>query len=124
MILELEDLAPYLPYGLKIQCKDGRIEQLSTLTQGTLNIEGRGTAYGMFCDIEDIKPILRPLSQFYTTRNGYGGYIALIDFKDAIMNKSLPYKVFLNLIKNHFDVFGLLEEGLAIDINTIENEKE
>jgi hypothetical protein len=31
----------------------------------------------------------------------------------------LPYSVFKNLFEWHFDVFGLIEQGLAIDINTL-----
>ena len=31
----------------------------------------------------------------------------------------LPYNIVSKLFENHFDVFGLIEKGLAIDINTI-----
>lgn len=31
----------------------------------------------------------------------------------------LPYHTFKNLLEWHFDVFGLIEKGLAIDINTL-----
>ena len=32
----------------------------------------------------------------------------------------LPYSLVQDLIKNHFDILGLIEKGLAIDINTLE----
>ena len=35
--------------------------------------------------------------------------------------EGLPYSIFEILLKNHFDVFGLIEKGLAIDINTIKS---
>ena len=34
----------------------------------------------------------------------------------------LPYLLVQDLIKHHFDVFGLIEKGLAIDINTLEKQ--
>jgi hypothetical protein len=34
---------------------------------------------------------------------------------------NLPYLIYSHLLKNHFDVFGLVEAGLAIDINTLKN---
>lgn len=33
----------------------------------------------------------------------------------------LPFAVVKLMIEYHFDVFGLIERGLAVDINTIEN---
>ena len=33
--------------------------------------------------------------------------------------KYLPYGVVEKLLEWHFDIFGLLEKGLAVDINTI-----
>ncbi|MDR0266002.1 MAG: hypothetical protein LBJ04_22505 [Sphingobacterium sp.] len=35
----------------------------------------------------------------------------------------LPYAVVQKLIKWHFDVFGLIEKGLAIDMNSIEGKE-
>lgn len=44
-------------------------------------------------------------------------------FTDLLINrgrtKETPYHFFNWLIENHFDVFGLIEKGLAIDINTL-----
>ena len=44
-------------------------------------------------------------------------------FTDIIINaggiNDTDYWLVENLLKNHFDVFGLIEKGLAIDINTI-----
>ena len=57
MKLELKHLAPYLPYGLKIQGKGGRVE--------TLGIEVGMTAKTINCAAilyYGYKPILRPLT--------------------------------------------------------------
>ncbi len=35
------------------------------------------------------------------------------------MMKNCPYEVMEKLLSWHFDVFSLIEKGLAIDINTL-----
>ena len=37
-----------------------------------------------------------------------------------IEHKTLEYECMIDLLKNHYDVFGLITKGLAIDINTLE----
>lgn len=41
------------------------------------------------------------------------------DFSCCTEQNILSYKYVMQLIKWHYDVFGLIEKGLAIDINTI-----
>lgn len=41
------------------------------------------------------------------------------DMVDEIVHES--YLLMQKLIEWHFDVFGLIEKGLAIDINTLKN---
>lgn len=47
-------------------------------------------------------------------------------FTDLLICRGLiretPYHFYEWLIKNHFDVFGLIQSGLAIDINTLSKE--
>lgn len=103
--------------------------------------------------IQYIKPILRPLSDLTKLINyGLSSYIfiELFEIGDtdgfiyefdsgnikllnllesiSIHNNShdinyLPYPVVEMMYEKHFDVFGLIEQGLAIDINTLKNEK-
>lgn len=44
-------------------------------------------------------------------------------FTDIIVNaggiNDTDYWLVENLLKNHFDVFGLIEKGLAVDINSL-----
>jgi hypothetical protein len=120
MELQLKHLAPYLPYQLKIL--DG---------WGDIKILDYSYLKNPHC-----KPILRPLSDL-------GKYIdsfQLIDSFDTVYCeitntlKLFPHGGFNNvewsfLIDNyillqklfelHFDVFELIEKGLAIDINTL-----
>jgi hypothetical protein len=142
MKLELKHLAAYLPYGLKFDGKrngwvsfDGNIK---TLCPEDLN--GRW---------EIIKPILRPLSDLtkeievngekfvpnYILNNSFRNYS-----KDLMPYKYTGYNLELNietenysqtidlfdgflivqkLLEWHFDIYGLIDAGLSIDINTL-----
>jgi hypothetical protein len=105
MKLELKHLAPYLPYGLSILDGWGDVR---TLDYSYLN--------NIHC-----KPILRPLSDLMS-----GEFMDnIISQKERIEIKKLntchwlSYNSFQYLLKHHFDVFGLIEKGIAIDINTL-----
>lgn len=121
MNLELKHLAPYLPYGLKLWYehtdKKGQISNVYTIGEGydnddiKISIDGGSDEH-----IWMYKPMLRPMSY-------------LQEFSPAIYEYGwLPHKnVYgmqhleaLILFENHFDVFGLIEKGLAIDINELE----
>ena len=66
-----------------------------------------------------IKPILRPLSDL--TKEGFV-YLHNYLTKEIDNDISLlHYRDIQILLKNHFDVFGLIEKGLAIDINTLKD---
>ena len=131
--LELKHLAPYLPYGLKIQgINHGEIAELSCCTETSVNITARTFQYGMWADIFDIKPILRPLSDLtkviqhngnefipYIEYNYIREFLEELSTLDHTYMDHVQYKVIEVLFELHFDVFGLIEKGLAIDINTI-----
>ncbi len=116
MKLELKHLAPYLPYGLK-----GNYE-LSDVVP-TAKHELRDKELRIDCVdffLKYAKPILRPLSdlkkinklstiKFYVNGNFY------IDSEYWKVQRN----AFEYLFKHHFDVFGLIEQNLAIDINTV-----
>jgi hypothetical protein len=119
MKLKIEDLAPYLPYGLKIKTNNQIIEMLASelhhsyYTSINNVIEGVGH-----------KPILRPLSDLtedVVIEIGIIG-IDVDNVLNAVIHNDMSYmeySVHTILVKNHFDVFGLIEKGLAIDINTL-----
>ena len=81
----------------------------------------------------DFKPILRPLSdltqneliQELGTTIGHLDWITIERdhwirfYSHEYWLNDIPYVMYKYLIKNHFDVFGLIKKGLAIDINTI-----
>lgn len=74
-----------------------------------------------------IKPILRPLSDL-TKEIGFNGedvklYDLMTDYTKVYWNDidpmDMPYNDVQILLKYHFDIFGLIEQNLAIDINTL-----
>ena len=131
MKLELKHLAPYLPYKLKLipDCgNDGKLTSLDAEI-GYVNF-GWGDAF----KIEDVKPVLRPLSDLlkYVWQEGeqfkvfktFGLIDELEDQMEWIgegrfFTQEIPYEIMEVLFEGHFDVFDLLGEGLATDINTL-----
>ena len=92
--------------------------------------------------LNEIKPILRPLTDLTKEIERKGKkskpiwdlYSAIIEagenpnIAEMVLNRlirkeidveMLPYFVYLKLLEWHFDVFGLIEKGEAIDINTL-----
>lgn len=132
MKLELKHLAPYLPYGLRVIHGDGRkLEMtcgniLGKKEKHVMEINGvLNSQYGPY----KTKPILRPLIE-------YKNFEDILDefsendhesLEDAffLLGRSLNCFDFINysqiqlMFKHHIDVFGLIEKGLAIDINTL-----
>ena len=138
MKLELKHLAPYLPYGLKtkyflsdaIVLNEGQPEELrdKLLTEDNIKFVRN------FC-----KPILRPLSDLtkeievngekFKADNKFWGFNSFKYYFNqfdkwesafAYLNSRAPYGLVQVLFEWHFDVFGLIPQGLAIDINTLE----
>lgn len=118
--LTIEHLAAYLPYGLKVAPIFGGYAILDVE-----NID-RVLAYN-----KPVKPILRPLSDLTKeiTHNGEAfvpiyridemGYRIHGLTLDGIGLLAMPYWVVCKLHSWHFDIYGLIDAGLAIDINTI-----
>ena len=138
--LELKHLAPYLPYGLKFQSSmDKPFEEYGR--QPTWTFDGMTKLFGDYClntleypdayPIQLVKPILRPLSYLTKEIEVNGKKFVPIDYflgddVDLILNaiqikdlSYLPYNLIQKLFEWNFDVFGLIEKGLAIDINTL-----
>jgi len=118
MKLELKHLAGYLPYELKIQRFDGII---FNVTDSIYNLPN--------ALLINFKPILRPLSdltkdEFYSLWSHENDYESIeqcskLDCESFLkINFSLYF--WNEIYENHFDIYGLIEKGLAIDINTLE----
>jgi len=141
MKLQLKHLAPYLAYGLKMQfiIRDV-VEKTGTLTRITHDQElTHPTKIAIdYDDSEHIwmfKSILRPMSDL-VKEDFLNLYYQAVDEKtddswllEAIEGghnfiyadfQNLTYRSISFLFEHHFDVFGLIDAGLAIDINTIQ----
>ena len=131
--LELRHLAPYLPYGLKIQMNDGDIFTLYGIKgkNRMIYIELHGES------VEDLttgKPILRPLSDLTKEIEHIkdinelcnGDCESWNDINYRVFTKSRArvsgntvIQVYTYLISKHYDLFGLIDKNLAININKL-----
>ena len=116
MKLELKHLAPYLPYELKI-LNGKEYDIVNGIDNKTVISLFRGHLEN-FTTIENVKPILRPLSDL-TEEHANNCNYSYRDFKWEIINKNVSVNIWNDLLSNHYDVFGLIDAGLSIDINTI-----
>lgn len=121
--LELKHLAPYLPYGLTCLWGDKR-KEIYTIMGVSFNrkLSVRVNWYKQTMQIFAFKPILRPLSDLTNedikkTDLGFLGFENLKNDIDTI--NVMTFQDVHFLLSNHFDVFGLIDKGLAIDINTL-----
>ena len=127
MKLELKHLSAYLPYRV-------RLSKIHFLTFGS----NEGNGIGSLIHVLDTKSNhfkmwLRPLSDLTKEIEVNGEMFipiqwfedqAYIDwehikFSDYINPLTLPYCWVNKLIEWHFDIFGLIDAGLAVDINTV-----
>ena len=151
MKLELKHIAPYLPYGLKVAYvgygeHEKEIKELVGLNINSelwIKISEIGINNQSGEQPKNIKPILRPLSDLTKKieHNGekfvpskkiendfaceWGSMAEEILFplfdKNHTDIKIIPFNIMLKLFEWHFDVFNLIENNLAIDINTLNN---
>ena len=120
---EEQNLIPYLPYKLQITYR-GDVTELTGIHTGEEGLI-RGQS---IIDIDDDdypfnsdywKPILRPLSDLTKEDAIYHDYQDEGHLERSLLSGHAPYSVWVKFVSEHFDVFGLIEKGLAIDINTI-----
>lgn len=148
----MEVISAYLPYKLKCKVVDQSIEKIAELSgvysDGSCVFHDIVESHKGFTEV---KPILRPLSDLTITEywriSGkdknknfgfwYGKYNGFSDKREYIYHEGysskkffinegydqFPYKMIEFFLKHHFDVFGLIEKGKAIDINTVKEWK-
>lgn len=133
--LTLEELTPYLPYGLKAQmslCFDQQtIVEIVGLSFEFVELSGIRDTVTEHFEISEIKPILRPLSDL-TKEIEHNGErfvpmdVLYDDFRETDLLHFNPNDIFnqsYNLVQKvlewHFDVFGLIDKGLAVSIHDV-----
>lgn len=145
MELEFKHIAPYLPYGLNWFCLDKDSREIEELPLVSINLASEELSIGgMDITIDElpypngltIKPILRPISDLTKEIEVSGekfvprvkmGLIHdvsgnnILNYRtgDRINILSLPYYQIEYLFEWHFDVFGLIESGLAHKMENI-----
>jgi DNA phosphorothioation-dependent restriction protein DptG len=145
MELEPKHLAPYFAHELKCmveyEVNDNQIVNLLAMSNGMISVSKKSFPYSENLQLCDIKPILRPLSDLTKVIevNGekfipwewfnenpsenhcevYEEWFEHIEDNNWASWVSAPYELTQKMIEWHFDVFGLIEKGLAININDL-----
>lgn len=136
MKLETKHLAPYLPYRLKMA--NGKfIGELTSILPliGDFKI----TCSNWYESISEgkYKPILRPFescekflnvngqieidSSFLSLNGSLNSINIYPDGSEWTHSIDVYNNIYVWLFENHYDVFGLIDAGLAIDINTLQS---
>jgi len=118
-MIKLEEIVPYLPYDLRIMYDESEGDNHRfTMVVGDIP---------SIISFDKIKPMLIPLSELNEDNadflSGDGYLLVCEDVVDVftILN-SFSYSDVTKLLSKHYDVFGLIEKGLAINKNDIKNE--
>lgn len=112
--LELKHLAPYKPYELNY-IYNGNIYRFNS-SIGDLTI-GYDANQDSWHSLYNCKLILRPLRYLdIGVLQGFNFLYAPSTTDDIGL---YSYEFMTYCFQNHFDVFGLIESGLAVDINTL-----
>jgi len=126
--LELKYIAPHLPYGVKVGIKDkeeGFCQWTIKEKKGLLFLEGDNDGKGTsdkgitFLYTEKLKMILWKLEDLTEEMAKECTYISKDDMIRSIRSGHVPYKIWIDLISNDWDVFDLIPKNLAIDVNTL-----
>lgn len=131
MELELKHWAAYLPYDVWVYQPNAERTKSFPLDAESLRMM---EAYGF----ELFKLILRPISELSELIvNEFGYYrmdmqsnqdiidlfcFEVIESEEELIDldlTALPYKTTEYIFKKHYDFFGLIDKGLAVDINEI-----
>ena len=134
MKLKIEHLAPYAPYKLKLINGVVRVDltAISLDSPFVFITTYLGSREKIMKHIDEVKPILRPLSDLTKEIEVNGEKFFPIEQLDAYHNFSMmhysdivkdptryPYTIVQRLLELHFDVFGLIPNNLAIDLNSL-----
>lgn len=139
--LLLKDLCSRLPYGVKCQVQEDEFTYIGTLCR--LEVDSKNgnlldfteSMSGLDCQVylSEVKPYLFPISSMTEEQKNkcfkgtpleidkYGDIAVKDDFFGGCQYTDLEiYLEVINwLLKNHFDIYGLIPMGLAIDATNL-----
>lgn len=135
--LKIEHLTSYLPYGLKVfrDCANSLLYNDAIVEVDCIGYIDKVVTFNTGADyyFEDeeidftIKPLLLPLSEWRTIENGeffFSPFFHSMQDMDGGIEHNLmsaPYYDLQLLFVNHFDVFGLIDRGLALNKRDYDN---
>jgi len=129
--LTANDLKMYLGTGLKVQhttmhediAKHGHIDEICEIEMiGNECVTFTGNCCDFYFDDNEpdceIKPILIPLSDLTKEELREQGFSSHIDYLTHEKQNPLkaPFEMVQYLFTNHFDIYGLIDKGLAIAV--------
>ncbi|MBC7654362.1 MAG: hypothetical protein H7098_07810 [Oligoflexus sp.] len=121
--LELKEIVGYLPYKLQMT-RNGFVGELLCVYTDKVFKVSCSNWHESLEDDNFYKPILRPLSDLTKEIEVNGERKIISDYTLDKMSFNLGINYLNTLFKYHFDVYGLINRGLAIDINTLDNENQ
>lgn len=129
MKLEIKHLAPYLPYGLKAKFQAKNKKTCRKYVIGTISVMYSDCSICCYDTVnatpDNFKPILRPLSDYADINSDamnslncdMSEQINLNEFAIGYICLGSLYQSTYDLcLKNHIDVFGLIDQGLALPL--------
>ncbi|NRS90884.1 hypothetical protein HNQ02_003831 [Flavobacterium sp. 7E] len=125
--LLLQYIIPYLEHELKILSNQNEIQTLFGIRDETYFIKETQNNYA-YGDVSDIKPILRPLSDFYDinapafidTNFDITTQLVLVDLCSKKQHYyGVRYSDIQEFLREHIDVFNLIEQYLAVSIHDV-----
>lgn len=142
--IKFEQIAPYLPYNLECEIlnyKSDYVGEKYATVKGYYYLGNEcffNFKKGRDCagkSVKEFKPILRPLEdlkkeitvngkKFTPIKTFFREARMLIEHELKVTNGNIicdymSYEIMLKLFEWHFDVFYLLDKGLAVNINSI-----
>lgn len=138
MKLELKHMNVYLPHKLRCLCKPTN----SDFDDFYFTLDNLDIVNGIYVGYEHysinggcIFPLLKPKSEIESiideliydvlgTDLENFNESQIRDFLELGIYNFLPYVIIEHLHKNKYDIYGLIENGLAININTIKDDKQ
>ena len=130
--LLLKDLCGRLTYGVKVKFGDSKPALLTVIEHDEFGwqIGSEDEFGGMITIIDNVKPYLFPLSSMTDelwdkefmgygitefTRDSFKYGCETLEFNNSNPNLLSMVRFINQLIKNHFDIYGLIPMGLAND---------
>lgn len=122
--LELKHWSIYLPFELKVEyyCSFGILKGVYfNCDTDRLMLQIKfADGQTMLIEHSNIKPVLWSLNDLTDEMVKDCGYISKEDMIRSIESGHVPYKIWVDLVSNDWDVHNLIPKGLAIDIKTLE----